>query len=138
MTAPGPELLTTTQAAARAGVTERTLRKWLERGKVGTHDTPEGRRVDRDSLDAYRVERAKQAGNGAGPGAGLQADLGPDVATALLTEVRALRTELAELRAALLPTPEAPPGAAPVRPDDPPVDVAPTRWGRFRAWLAGG
>jgi excisionase family DNA binding protein len=138
VTAPGPDLLTTTQAAARAGVTERTMRKWLLSGKVGTHDTPEGRRVDRASLDAYRVERAKQAGNGAGPGTVATTVPGPDVGAELLTEVRALRRELAELRSALLTPQDATPEAESVRPDDPPDEAPLTRWERFRAWLAGG
>jgi excisionase family DNA binding protein len=136
MTAPGPDLLTTTQAAARAGVTERTMRKWIAAGRVGTQDGPEGRRVDRASLDAYRLERAKQAGNGAGPGTVARTDLGPDVGAALLTEIRALRNEVAELRAALLPPPEAAPEATPVRPDDPaPPDGL---WARVGRWWRGG
>lgn len=49
---PGPrrELVSITQAAATAGVSERTMSAWLREGKVQRHGEGRTSRIDRDEL----------------------------------------------------------------------------------------
>ncbi len=53
--------LTTTQAAALAGVTEKTIRDWVKAGHVTAARTTEGRRIGRASLLTYLRTRSVEA-----------------------------------------------------------------------------
>lgn len=152
MTEPSTELLTTTEAAARAGVSERTMRKWVAAGKVSTHQTAEGPRVDRGSLDGYRRARAQKAANsGTEPGAALataqRPDLGPVLFAALehqSDQIAALVTEMVALRAMLTAQaagaePRADQGAEPAPEPQPEPEAEPgpepSGWARWwRQW----
>ncbi len=50
--------LTTTQAAALAGVTEKTIRDWVKAGHITAARTTEGRRIGRASLLTYLRTRS--------------------------------------------------------------------------------
>jgi len=54
---PGPDL-TVTQAAAVAGVTEKTIRNWIKAGHIPVALHPEGRRIAREGLLEYLRTRA--------------------------------------------------------------------------------
>lgn len=100
MTGLPPDLLTTTTAAARAGVSERTMRKWIAAGKVSTHQTLDGPRVDRASLDAYRRVRGQKAAHSeAEPGPVLVTVPRPDLGTDLLAALAQQSAQLAALTA---------------------------------------
>ena len=60
MTGPDPEL-TITEAAAVAGVTEKTIRNWIKAGHLAAIVHPEGRRIGRGDLLAYLRTRAGHA-----------------------------------------------------------------------------
>ena len=53
--------LTTTQAAALAGVTEKTIRDWVKAGHITAARTTEGRRIGRASLLTYLRTRSREA-----------------------------------------------------------------------------
>ncbi len=57
----GATELTTTQAAALAGVTEKTIRDWAKAGHVTAARTTEGRRIGRASLLTYLRTRSVEA-----------------------------------------------------------------------------
>jgi excisionase family DNA binding protein len=142
VTEPGSDRLTTPEAAKRAGVSERTITKWVQGGKVGTHDGPRGRLIDRASLDAWRIERARRAGATIRTSSAPGPTPDPELLTELLTEVRALRAELAALRSERLTLTAPQPDPVTEAPSEPGAEPGPTGgrglWARLGRWWKGG
>ncbi len=98
--------LTTAEAAALAGVSDRTIRNWIREGRLPAERTEEGRRVRRSDLLALLHERV-QAVAGQLPlaeaatetvAAATAAETLPETATALLAKLSAMLEQAAAER----------------------------------------
>ena len=54
------EMLTTSAAARRAGVSEQTIRSWMRRGLLAAEQTPLGALLDAADVDAAIAERERR------------------------------------------------------------------------------
>jgi hypothetical protein len=138
---PSSEWLSTQEAAHRAGVSERTISEWMAKTKVGFRPHPDNpgrwRQVNRASLEAHLLGKARKAAGNFRRPSEERALPASDQLAEVLTEVRELRAQLADVLARL-PAPAEPaaeavaeaPSAALAEGDRKPL----TRWERYKAW----
>jgi excisionase family DNA binding protein len=148
------DLLTVQQAAARCGVAERTVRRWIASGRLKSDRGPRGRRVALSDLDSLTGQSGPHDGQvrtvlDTSPDAVSDSPVVPDAMSAVSDALRLIeklqeenrnlagqvgyyQAQNQQLQHAL----EAPKVAQDTAPEEEGASASPTGlWGRFLSWL---